>query len=255
MPEGEIFTASDYREVYPAGIERHFWNIARNDLVYRWLKPHLAAGDQVMDVGCGTGIVVGDLLSRRVDIRGVEMGAAPVMPGLESRVKTGTDLFDLEPATRNGVNAVLLLDVIEHIAERRDFMQRIHRDLPNCRVVLLTVPARRELWSGYDEHWGHHLRYDRPTLLAELEGCGFRPIRTAYFFHWLYLASLATKVLRIPRGNEFQPIPADGLKAALHRFIGSVTRLESRLVPGCLPGSSIACLAVRAPLRGQDSAG
>ena len=96
---------------------------------------------------------------------------------------------------------MLLLDVFEHIKDRRQYLQQIYRELPNCRQLVITVPARMELWSGYDEHWGHHLRYDRPGLEAELSESGFAPEKTAYFFHWVYLASLHNGAARLCQKN------------------------------------------------------
>ena len=246
MPENEIFTHDEYREVYPEGIELHFWNLARNDLVYRWLRPHVREGDLVMDVGCGTGLTVAYLAQRGCNARGVEMGDAPVVSGMEHRVTTRCDLFALDGETRGQIRAVLLLDVIEHIADRGQLLQRIYRELPNCRTVLATVPARREIWSSYDEHWGHHLRYDRPQLRAELQAAGFTPQRTAYFFNWLYLVSLLMKLLHIPKSTQFNPIRPGSFNALLHRALGWLTSVENRLVPGAIAGSSLACIAHRA---------
>ena len=245
MPENEVFTSDEYHEVYPRGIELHFWNRTRNDLVYRWLKPHMREGDMVMDVGCGTGLVVADLLDRGCNAHGVELGDAPVVPGLEQRVQTGCGLFELTSELKEQTRAILLLDVIEHIQDRSQFLQQIFREFPNCQTLLVTVPARMELWSDYDEHWGHHLRYNRPQLRAELTAAGFAPVRTAYFFHWLYLLSLLMNLLRIPKGTQFSPIRPGSPGAVLHRALGWLTRLETRLLPGVLAGSSLACVAHR----------
>lgn len=247
MPQNEIFTSDEYREIYPEGIELHFWNLARNDLVYRLLRPELQADELAMDVGCGTGLVVADLVDRGCNARGVEMGAAPVVPGLEQRVKTNCDLFALDEETRMQVRAVLLLDVLEHIGDRVQFLQQIHRLLPNCHTLVITVPARRELWSDYDEHWGHYLRYNRPLLRAELAAAGFKPGRCAYFFNWLYLVSLIMNLLRISKGTQFNSIRRRSPAAMLHRILGWITRLETMVLPGAVPGSSLACVARRMP--------
>lgn len=245
MPENEIFTEQDYREVYPPGIERHFWNRARNELVWRYLRPEVKAGELVVDVGCGNGIVVGALHARGINIRGVELGKAPVLPGLESRVRTGTDLFELDRATRLNTRAILLLDVLEHMGERTAFLNRISRELPRCDSLIITVPARRELWSDYDRHWGHYLRYDRPGIERDLEGSGFSACRTAYFFHWLYLVSATMRLTGMRKSTEFHPIHEGSPAAALHTVLTWYSNIENRLVPGFVAGSSILCVARR----------
>ncbi len=241
----EVYGPSGYIEGYPEGIERHFWHISRNDIVYRWLAPRLKAEDLVMDVGCGTGHVVREFRSRGMKIQGVEMGSPPISPGAEAAIHTQKDLFDLDPELKRRINAVLLLDVIEHMADRREFLRRLFEELPNCRQILITVPARMELWSDYDEYWGHHLRYDRQGLEADLVDSGFAPRKISYFFHWLYLASRVMGWLRIPKRTDFKPVKPGSLKASFHRILGLVTRLESRLVPGSLAGSSLICIADR----------
>jgi len=241
----EVYGHDGYAEGYPEGIERHFWHISRNDIVYRWLMPRLGEQDLVMDVGCGTGHVVRNFRSRGMNIQGVEKGSPPISPGVEAVIHTEKDLFDLDTSLKERINAVLLLDVIEHMADRRHFLRRLFDELPNCRQILITVPARMELWSGYDEYWGHHLRYDRRGLETDLVDSGFTPQKVAYFFHWLYLASRVMGWLRIPKRTDFQPVKPGSLKAFFHRVLGLFTQLESRLVPGRLPGSSLICIADR----------
>jgi SAM-dependent methyltransferase len=243
--ESEVFASSDYERVYPAGIENHYWNAARNELIYRTLKPQLLVGDLVMDVGCGTGISVDYLRSKGLDVLGVEKGAAPVIQGVDAYVSTETDLFDLDESLKQKITVVLLLDVLEHIGSRQDFLRNLAEQLPNCRLILLTVPARAELWSAYDEYWGHYLRYDRPTLEGELRESGWKPQVCFYFFNWIYLASLLLGWLGIGKSTHFNPIGGNGLSSLFHRLLGGVTKLESRLMPGFIPGSSIACLALR----------
>jgi hypothetical protein len=245
MPEQEAFKRDDYHRVYPKGIENHFWNTARNDLVYRLLKPHLDPGDLVLDVGCGTGIVVSYLRQKAINVRGVELGDAPLISGLESLISTGTDLFDLEESLKKEVKVILLLDVLEHIGQRREFLQQVFRQLPNCQFIVATVPARMELWSSYDEFWGHHLRYNRMQVEQDLQHGGWVTENCFYFFNWVYVVSLVMGKLGFKKANDFKPIENNGLARLFHGLLGAVTKLESRLVPGFVPGSSIACLASR----------
>lgn len=241
----ETYSPEEYSKGYPQGIERHFWHTARGDLLYRYLKPQLAEGDLVLDLGCGTGIAVQSLRARGLNVRGVELGPAPVMATMEPYVQTSTDVFELDAATRAQVKAVLMLDVLEHMQDRPQFLQRLARELPNCHTLLLTVPARMEIWSDFDTYWGHYLRYDRPGLRSELDSSEFTPRKTAYFFHWVYLVSFLRGLLPMKRNPHFSAIPPTGPGALFHRFLGFVTRWESKLLPGSLVGSSLVCLASR----------
>ena len=76
-----------------------------------------------MDVGCGSGVFLAYANERGLRIRGVEKGPAPIKPGLEGLVQTGTDLFELEDVEKQEISVVLLLDVLEHIEARAEFLQ------------------------------------------------------------------------------------------------------------------------------------
>lgn len=241
MPE--VFEQDEFHSAYPAGIERHFWNLARNDLIFQWLRRELRQGDLVMDVGCATGIAVQSLSHRGINVRGVETGSAPVLDDIKELVTTEINLFDLDLETKSQIKAVLLLDVLEHMGNRKEFLKQLSAELPNCHTFLITVPARQEIWSNYDAHYGHYLRYDRPTLEEEIEAAGLSSVRTSYFFNWLYLASLILKWTGIQKGTEFSPLPTKGIKPILHRALGFITRMESRLMPPFVAGSSIIALA------------
>jgi hypothetical protein len=164
---------------------------------------------------------------------------------LEATIDTATDLFDLSVELRFQVKVVVLLDVIEHIGERRQFLQQIYRDLPNCTHLLVTVPARMEIWSKYDEHWSHFLRYDRPGLAKDLASSGFTATRMTYVFQWMYVSLLAMKWLGLERGVDFKSPNRTAVTRLFHRIVGVITRLEARLVPGFIAGSSIVCVAQR----------
>jgi hypothetical protein len=243
----ETYTPSEYSEGYPEGIERHFWHAARNDLIYRQLKTVLQHDKLILDIGCGAGIFVDYARRKGLQIRGVEKGPAPVKPGLGSIVDTATELSGLAKEIRGEVRVALLLDVLEHIEDRTLFLSQLRQQLPTCEYLLVTVPARMEIWSNFDEYWGHFLRYDRPGLEAELRAAGFAPIKTSYHFNWVYLASLLMRPLGIKRKTDFKAPSRNPLVAMLHKLMAWMTGVESRLVPGWVPGSTILCLARRQP--------
>ena len=241
----EIFSESQYAQVYPQGMERHYWNLARNALVMNLLRPLNGERDLVMDVGCGAGFFVAYGRDCGFNIRGVELGNPVIEPGLKKAIDTNTDVFELDAQVKAQIRVVLLLDVIEHIDQRKQFLLRLYQELPHCEYLLLTVPARAEMWSNYDEYWGHHLRFDRPQLAAELLAGGYRVIESSYCFHWLYLAAMLLKLLRIKRKVEAAAPARNRLVLSAHWLLGWLTRLESKFIPGFVAGSSIICVAAR----------
>ncbi len=103
------------------------------------------------------------------------------------------DCLHLDAEFRRSVDALLLLDVLEHIEDDVGFLRAIGDGFPNSRALIVTVPARAELWSNYDTHYGHFRRYDRPTLATTLEAGGFTLRHQRYFFQELYLPMLLAR--------------------------------------------------------------
>ncbi len=79
-------------------------------------------------------------------------------------------------------NAILSVNVLEHIEEDEDELAVYHRLLKPARGALcLFVPARPEIYAPIDRDFGHFRRYTRPELRKKLEGAGFSVVRCRYF--------------------------------------------------------------------------
>jgi 2-polyprenyl-3-methyl-5-hydroxy-6-metoxy-1,4-benzoquinol methylase len=243
----ETYTTQEYALGYPDGIETHFWHIARHHALLRALRRLEIADQLIMDVGCGMGITTRFLRDHGFNIRGIEQGDAPIPEASRSFITTRQDLFELSAEQKQEISCVLLLDVLEHIVDRDAFLVEIQRQLPNCRYLLVTVPARQELWGEFDRFWGHQLRYDRPTLAGELGRSGFTVHSNRYYFHLVYLAGLLLKILGVNRRASFNSPRRSWPLRCLHQLLGRYGRLENRVIPGFVPGSSILCVAIRKP--------
>jgi SAM-dependent methyltransferase len=103
---------------------------------------------------------------------------------------------------RHGLDTVVALNVIEHIAEDLQALQCIGSMLrPRGRAVIL-VPALQGLFGSLDRELGHQRRYTRKSLAALMQQAGFRMERTFYFnlvgtLGWWVNARLR-KATRIP---------------------------------------------------------
>jgi SAM-dependent methyltransferase len=230
------FTEQQYHESYPPGIERHFWHRARNAIIASTLSRAGMATGSLLEIGCGTGIVIDHLRRRGIDCIGCDLADAPVLDRVRDVVSSATDFRALPVAIRTKIEGVLLCDVLEHVPDAASFLAAIRDALPALRRVLVTVPARRELWSVWDDHYGHQRRYDRPLLCADLRRGGLQPIEVRYFFHALYGAMYLRRQKRSERiAAPRWPLP--------HRLIGAGFRVEHKLLPSSLPGTSLVAVA------------
>jgi hypothetical protein len=242
---GSGFTASEYASAYADGMERSFWNRARNRVIERRVRRALAvAPGRVLDIGCGRGIVVDHLRRSGVDCLGAEISSAPPLNAdVAPYLRLGWDIADLPADIRQTVRVGLLLDVLEHLPDPNAFLHRCRTTLPGLKALVITLPARQELWSNYDEHYGHFQRHRLEDLPGLLLGLPVRSLDTSYFFHGLYPPMLILNRLGHQRSSEFRP-PGGGLVGVVHRIMGGVFSLEDRLVPRRWPGTSLIALAL-----------
>jgi SAM-dependent methyltransferase len=233
-PGPSEFSAEQFSGVYPVGMENHYWIKARCHLI-RWTLSSLGLRDaQILDIGCGPGYTVKYLADYGFRCRGVDLGCPTVQKGAEQLISVGIGFEQLDKDYLSSVEVVLLLDVLEHLARPEELLSELKVRMPRLRHILVTVPARQELWTNYDEHFGHHRRYSRTEFAALLSLAGGSVELVRYFFHALYLPLRAMGWLTLKRRVSNQaPSPI-----WLHGLLARAFFLELRVMPAwCFGGS------------------
>ena len=161
---GTEFTRDEVDEAYPAGYELHYWHCARSAIVRDYVGACCRTGDTVLEIGSSRGHYVRVLRAAGFNAYGCDLGNPSIHEDVRAFVFPNTGFADLDENLRRRVTAVLLLDVLEHIERPSDFLSSIMEALPAVASVIIAVPARQELWSNYDEHFRHFLRYDISRL-------------------------------------------------------------------------------------------
>jgi uncharacterized UPF0146 family protein len=229
------FTPEQFESIYPAGVERHYWNRCRNLVIDRMLR-NIGAKGPMIEVGCGKGLVVRDLRARGHDIVGVDIAKVEAAPDALAWVRTGADALALPKAEAKLYRTLLLLDVIEHIEEPSGFITQLRNAFPNVEWIVATVPARQELFSAHDTFNRHFRRYDRRTLRMHMDPASNPGWKSSYFFHTLY--PIAWLQARWSKERRKFSAP-QGLALTIHAALGFALYLEHLVLPGRWWGTSI----------------
>jgi len=192
------------------------------------LAPHLRG--HVLEVGAG----IGGTLRALAQSRGVEAWTA-LEPDPKLLARLAGVAHDVEGARRIPVralggtlaelpaaecfDAVVYVDVLEHIEDDRAELERAFERLrPGGRLVVL-APAHAALFSEFDRQVGHQRRYDRSSLSA----CAperARLVALRYLDSVGLLASLGNRLLlRAPLPSRGQIRVWDGIMVPASRVL------------------------------------
>jgi len=240
---------SVYEKVYKLYKQGYWFFKGRNKIILNVLSR--AYGNsfkeiKVLDIGCSTGIITKDLLSKGFNIFGIDIEDKAleycVDLGLGSRI-IKADIYNL-PVSPGSFDCVTAFDVIEHLDEVRT-LQTIKRVLKPKGRVLLTCPAHQWLWSRSDVAYHHRKRYSESGLVTLLEDNGFLVEKCSFFNFFLFWAFILFVILekyatRNHKLDSLKPIPF-----FLNFILSKLMFLEAALIDKInLPfGSSIICLA------------
>jgi SAM-dependent methyltransferase len=132
----------------------------------------------ILEIGCSSGFMLKEI--KQNNIHGTTIGVDIVREPLEKLASQlpGVPLLRFNllhcPLPDQCVDAVVALNVLEHI-ERDDLaLAQIYRILKPGGVLILEVPAGPELYDEYDNLLLHYRRYTLARLLRLLTGSGFQ---------------------------------------------------------------------------------
>ncbi|MCL2028755.1 MAG: class I SAM-dependent methyltransferase [Bacteroidales bacterium] len=231
------FTKEQFEAIYPDGIENHYWTKFRNSIVAKFTKKYHTTG-KILEVGCGRGVVINYLVDQGIEACGVELAEVSPLTAVKDRIWANCDAKDLPKDYRDQVETILLLDVIEHLQEPESFLQQLKEQYKRLKTVVITVPARKELFSNYDEFNGHFRRYDLDMLKHTATNIQAKIIYQTYLYRMLYLPAKLTLSFSGKRTTHIEP-PKGRVAIALHALIAKCLHLDYLIFPKKWKGTSI----------------
>lgn len=240
----------EYHKMY--ALEKQYWWFQGRrkvvlDLLARSRKEDLIPENPViLDIGCGTGMLLEDLSgignAIGLDFSGIALDYCKNR-GLD---KLGRADVRYLPVKSQSVDLITALDLIEHIEDDKGLMSEFERVLKPGGIAIMSVPAHKSLWSNHDVALHHFRRYEKEEFQQLIENAGLKPVKYSYGMATAYLPAVALRKAqrllgkkRAPKTDEF-PLPV-----WLNGLLKKSVSLESKwLSKSSLPfGLSLLCIA------------
>jgi SAM-dependent methyltransferase len=187
----------------------HWWFRGRRRILETVLRREMPgnAARTIVSLGCGPAeglrwlVPVAGTGGRVVGMDADADHARPAAPGVTVIVGR----MESVPLRSGTADAVLALDVLEHLDDDARGLSEAARILRPHGLLLATVPAFESLWGPQDEASRHRRRYTKPTLGALFERAGLPRPRITYFNTLLFPPAAALRWVRRGRRPTGEP--------------------------------------------------
>ncbi len=144
----------------------------------------VAAGERVLDIGCGNGALAADIArERKALVTGIDQSGASIRAARAAHGAAGITFVqgDARRLPAGAFDVVILSNVLEHLDDRvaflRDTVARTGAPRVLVRVPLFErdwrVPLKQELGVDYRLDPTHRIEYTQEEFDAELAAAGF----------------------------------------------------------------------------------
>jgi SAM-dependent methyltransferase len=169
----ENLGADYYDDAWDAWYDmRHYGPMARHTRRLVWKLVGNLKFNSVLDVGCGEGSPLEEIMRRRpgIEVAGVDLSPKAIELAQE-RIPNGTfSVLDLTKETLDRkFDLIICTDVVEHIVDDRAAIRNM-REMCNKWCVISTIQGKMR---KYDLGVGHVRNYARGELKAKIEDAGF----------------------------------------------------------------------------------
>src|SRR5947209_4052567 len=197
------------------------------------MRRYFPEARSVLEVGCGTGVVLEALRHAFPDVRLV--GTELFDEGLEvarRRLPPDVELLRLDITGdvpfEDEFSVVGAFDVLEHVEDDRAAVAGIWKAVRSGGGMIILVPQHPRLWSASDTFAHHVRRYRRRDLVRRVRAAGFEVLAATSFVSTLLPAVVASRVAHRLVGRAYNPLDELDpgiLNAAFERVLDAERRM------------------------------
>jgi len=188
--------------------EQHWWYRGLRKISLQSIKKYSSASKlKVLDVGCGTGILL-KILSKDHDVSGIDYSEDAIsfckLRGLES-VKQAS-INDL-PFDNESFDLVTCMDVLYHKGvDVKKALSEIYRVLRPVGLFAINLPAFNFLYSSHDRAIETARRFTKKEVKQLLQESSFTILKLTYWDFFLFPVVATTRLIRKKSDKETSDI-------------------------------------------------
>ena len=198
--------------------QSYWWFVGKQFLVKTLLKgfsPRGLGHEKILDIGCGTGIVL-KLLENFGEAYGMELSSEAIR-FLRKRylnLVVRSDASQSLPFKNDTFSVITCLDVLEHLDNDFNLLREMMRVCKPRGHIVVTVPAFEFLWSPHDVALHHKRRYTKRKTVGAIRRLNWKVVKCSYYNTILFPPILAVRKLKPLLSNKqnvqsdfFMPLP------------------------------------------------
>lgn len=184
-------------------------------------------GKKLLEVGCGTGNLLGLLTTCDYDLSGTDYSdeylnkARSKHPEIKFFRGDLTDVASWQEH-RDSYDSIICSEVLEHLNDDLTALKIIFSLLKPNGVLIITVPAIGSLYSEFDKKIGHYRRYSMKSISNVVVQAGFTIEKKR---HWNFLGMFGWFVLFKLLKQDIQKTSSPILGSILGKWLS----LESKI--------------------------
>ena len=232
---------TEYKVMYDIELS-YWWFVGKQYLIssiLRRFNPNRQPAGRVLDIGCGTGIIL-KLLKGFGAPFGIESSSDAIVFLKKRDLKNivQSDAGRSIPFKTDTFSVITCLDVLEHLDHDLPLIKEMFRVCKPGGHVLITIPVFNFIWSYHDTALHHKRRYTKQQILARIRGLEWAVRKCSYYNTLFFFPMLATRILkrrllknRLARSDFFIRLPAWLNQAMSLLFISEISLLRYLNLP------------------------
>ncbi len=192
--------------------KNYWWHVSKRGIVKDLLKQHFPPPASLIECGFGGGWNLSIFQNLGYEVMGLDLLQEAIDNAKNRGIKNVIqhDLSTPWPVNYESQDVILMLDVLEHLAEPVGALRNAKKVMKRGGGIIITVPAIPYIMGPWDVKLGHYRRYSikllrKHTREADLS-IDFISFWNAYSLPLALIMRVLEKMINYKRSSEFPKI-------------------------------------------------